>query len=211
MYIFLDESYNLKDRYKPQLISINGFMTVPVKKVWKQWREYRRKFAGRWRIHATDAVFEPLREKVLHLMQLSPDITLVSVLQMIPDIPAGNESPYYRKGKLHFDKVYEDMLKSLFNRLQLGAYTSVTITVDSRKVKYGALGKKRTQEHILAYLTEYYPTTRITFRIAPSTSDVLLEVADFVSNTFYKHYTGQEIPALQQLEGKTIALKNPLK
>lgn len=210
MYIFLDESYNLKDRSKPQFVSINGFMTVPVKKVWKRWREHRRKFAGKWRIHATDIVFEPLREKTFRLVEQSPDITLLSVVQAIPAIPARKGNPYWQKGKLNFDKVYEDMLKSLFDRIQLSAYTAVRVTIDNRKTREGMLGKQRLQEHILAYLAQYYPSTHVTFRFVPSTSEILLEIADFVSNTFYKKYAGQEVSMLEHLKGKTIVLENPL-
>lgn len=159
MYIYLDESYNLKDRDKPQFISINGFMIVPIKKVWKRWREYRRPFAGKWRIHA---------------------------------------------------KVYEDMLKYLFARIQLNAYTSVSITIDNRKTKAGILGKQQLQQHLLTYLAEYYPRTKAMFNLVPSSSSILLEIADFISNTFYKQYIGQDIPLLQELS-KIIVLKNPLK
>lgn len=211
MFIYLDESYNLKDRTKPQFISISGFMVVPVKKVWKRWREQRRKFAGKWRIHATDAVFEPLREKSFRLIKASPDITLLSVIQALSAVPVGLESPYYPRGKLHFDKVYEDMLKALFTRIQLNAYTSVTIIIDNRKTKDGMLGKQRLQNRLRAYLTEYYPSTKVAFHLVPSSADILLEVADFIANTFYKQYVGQNIPMLHGLESKTIVLKNPLK
>lgn len=211
MHIFLDESYNLKDRTLPQFISVNGFQTVNVKKVWKRWMEQRRKYAGKWRIHANDAVFEPLREKALRLAQALPDITLVSVCQMINEIPVGRESPYWRKDKLDFEKVYEDMLKSLFDRLQLHAYREAIITIDDRKMKEGMLGKQKLQEHILAYLKQYYPATHAEFRPALSSASVLVELADFYSNTLYKEYTGKEIPALAALKGKTMAIKNPLK
>ena len=68
MYIYLDESYNLKDRSKKQFISINGFKTTAVKQIWKRWKIYRRRFISKARIHATDKRFEPLREKSLDLI-----------------------------------------------------------------------------------------------------------------------------------------------
>jgi len=70
MYIFLDESYNLKDRSRPQFISISGFKTAAIKQIWKHWKIYRRKFISKARIHATDKRFEPLREKILNLAQI---------------------------------------------------------------------------------------------------------------------------------------------
>jgi hypothetical protein len=211
MYIYLDESYNLKDRRKPQFISINGFMTVPIKKALKRWKEYRRRFAGKWRIHATDSVFEPLRKKSFHLVERHPEITVLSTIQIISEIPAGRNSSYYKKEKLNFDKVYEDMLRTLFEHLQLDAYKEVVITVDNRKTKEGMLGKQKLQEHLLGYLAEYYPSTRVEFRFVPSASDILLEVADFISNTFYRHYIGQEVDFVERVKSKTIQLKNPLK
>ena len=185
-------------------------MTVPVKKVWKRWREQRRKFVGKWRIHATDHVFEPLREKAFRVVEQNPDIILLSAVQHISAIPVRTDAPYWKKGKLNFDKVYEDMVKSIFDRVQLQAYTAVTVTIDDRKTKEGILGKQKIQEHILAYVTQYYPSTQVTFRFVPSSSEILLEMADFISNSFYKKYTGQEIAALDRLKVKTIVLENPL-
>ena len=68
MHIFLDESYNLKDRTKPQFVSINGFKTIDVQKLWKRWKNYRIPFVGKSRIHASDRLFEPLRAKCLKLI-----------------------------------------------------------------------------------------------------------------------------------------------
>ena len=48
------------------------------------------------------------------------------------------------------------------------------------------------------------------FEILPSSSNILLEIADFISNTFYKQYTGEEIKSLEKLKVKTIRIKNPL-
>ena len=83
MYIFLDESYNLKDRTKPQFISINGFMVLDVHKLWKRWKEYRLPFVGKARIHAPDRLFEPLRMKCLKLFNAYPDTMLLTAMQEI--------------------------------------------------------------------------------------------------------------------------------
>jgi len=210
MYIFLDESYNLKDRTKPQFISINGFKTTTVKRLWKRWRVYRRGFVSKARIHATDKRFEPLREKCFSLIR-SPDTTLLTAFQTIREIPVGKDSPYYRKDKLNFEKVYEDLLKSLLDKLSLQEYKKVIITIDSKKHKGGILGKRKFQENILSYLKQYYPNTIFQFRLKPSSSDILIEIADFISNTFYKQYIGQKIPSLEKLKTNTIRIKNPLR
>jgi len=210
MYIFLDESYNLKNRSKLQFISINGFKVINVKKIWKRWKIYRRKFISKARIHATDKRFEPLREKSLSLIYSSPDTTLLTIFQIIQEIPVGKTSPYYKKGKLDFEKAYEDILKALLDKLNLQEYKKVVINIDSRKHKEGILGKKNFQENILFYLKQCYPNTMFRFEILPSSSNILLEIADFISNTFYKQYTGEEIKSLEKLKVKTIRIKNPL-
>jgi len=210
MYIFLDESYNLKDRAKPQFISINGFKTIEVKKVWKRWKKYRRQFIGRARIHATDRKFEPLRQKVLHLISLT-ESKLLTVFQLIREVPAEKFTPYYKKGKLNFEKVYEEMLKALLVELNLQEYRKVTIVIDSQKHKKGMLEKKEFQENILSFLKSYYPGTISSFTLQPSYSNILLEIADFISNSFYKNYCGQPMLTLENLKIKTVAIKNPLK
>lgn len=209
MYIFLDESYNLKNRTKPQFISINGFESREVKKVWKRWKIYRRSFVGKARIHATDRKFEPLRQRALQLI-FSTDSKLLTAFQLIQAIPVKKFSPYYQKGKLNFEKVYEELLKALLDKLNLQEYKKVTITIDSRKHKKGILGKKEFQENILSFLKEYYPGTIFQFIPQPSHSNILLEIADFISNSFYKSYLGQKVSALEKLKSKTITIKNPL-
>lgn len=210
MYIYLDESYNLKDRTKPQFISISGFKTTAVKQIWRKWKLYRRKFISKNRIHATDRRFEPLREKALDLIYSSPETTSLTVLQIVQEISGVKNSLYYKKNRLNFEKIYEDMLKALLNKLDLQEYKKVVINVDSRRHKGGVLGKKIFQENILFYLRECYPNTIFRLDILPSSSNILLEVADFISNTFYKKYSGQKVNSLKRLEIKTIAIKNPL-
>ena len=186
MYIYLDESYNLKDRGKPQFIS-------------------------KARIHATDKRFKPLREKSIDLIYFSPDTFFITVFQDIREIPANKASFYYKKDKLDFEKVYEDLVKSLLDRLNLREYKKVIINIDNRKHREGMLGKKKFQENILSYLKQCYPNTIFCFRILPSASNILLEIADFISNTFYKQYIDQELGFLDKLKVKTIQIKNPLK
>ena len=211
MYIYLDESYNLKDRNKKQFISINGFKTIIPKQILKHWKIFRRRFISKARIHATDKRFESLREKCVDLIYFSQDTSFITVMQTVQEIPTDRENFYYRKGKLNFDKVYEDLVKALLDKLNLREYKKIVINIDSRKHKEGMLGKKKFQENILFYLKQRYPNTVFCFRILPSSSNILLEIADFISNTFYKHYAGQQIKFLEKMKAKTIQIKNPLR
>ncbi len=211
MYIFLDESYNLKDRTKLQFISINGFKTTEVKQIWKHWKIYRRKFISKARIHATDKRFEPLRKKGIDLIYSSPDTSFITSIQIIQEIPIDKLKIYYKKDKLNFDKIYEDLVKAILDKLHLQEYREVIINIDNRKHKQGILGKKNFQENILFYLKECYPNTVFCFKFLPSGSNILIEIADFISNTFYKQYIGQSIDFLEKIKIKTIKIKNPLK
>lgn len=211
MYIFLDESFNLKDRTKPQFISINGFKTTAIKRIWKRWKNYRRKFISKARIHATDKRFEILRNKSLNLICSSPDTILLTVFQDIREIPVGKINSYYKKDKLNFEKVYEDILKALLDKLNLQEYKKVVLTIDSRKHKGGILGKKNFLENILFYLKQCYPNTFFRFDSVPSGSNTLIEIADFVSNTFYKYYIGKKSNSFEKIKIKTITIKNPLR
>ncbi|MBI2551818.1 DUF3800 domain-containing protein [Candidatus Uhrbacteria bacterium] len=212
MYLYLDESYNLKDRTKPQFISINGFQTVDVKKLWRRWKAYRLPFVGKSRIHAADRLFEPLRTKLLKFIYNQPDIKLLTVMQEISLIPASGEIEYYGKEEqLLFDKVYADMLKALFKASHIQAYKKVYITVDSRKHQHGVLSKVQFHKNILSFLKNWYPNTIVHFEMQPSYSNILLEIADFISNSFYRQYIGQEMKLLEPLKGRTLIMKNPLK
>lgn len=212
MYIYLDESYNLKDRDKPQFISINGFQTVDVKRIWKRWRSYRLPFIGKSRIHASDRLFEPLRIKCLKFLGNQPDVKLLTVIQDVALIPVKSKTIYYGKGgQLLFDNVYADMLKALLKESHVHAYNELYIIIDGRKHKHGVLGKMQFQKNIMSFLKNWYPNTAVHFEMQPSHSNILLEIADFISNSFYKQYIGQAMELLRQMEGKTLAMKNPLK
>jgi len=210
MFIVLDESYNLKDRTKLQFISINGFAVLDIKGLMKRWKEHRRPFvARRRRIHATDSVFNELRVKALQLVA-RPDVTLLTAFQVIQEIPFGREKKYFVKGKLDFEKVYFDLLITLFWELRLGEYKSVKIIIDSRKHKGGILGKKRFQKEVISFLKKQYADVRIKFKMQPSSTDISLELADFVSNIFYRAYINKDESFFDNLKFKTIQIKNPL-
>lgn len=210
MYVYLDESYNLKDRGKKQFISINGFAVLDERSLFKKWKEYRRPFTGKRRIHAKDSVFNPLRIKVLRLFA-RPDITLLTVFQVVQEIPFEHEKDYFKKGKLNFERVYFDLLKALFARLQLEEYKQINIIIDSRKIKGGVLARRIFRSEMTQFLKDTYPQTKSRFKISSSVTDILLEFADFVSNIFYRAYMQENEKFFEELKFKLIQIKNPLK
>jgi len=209
MYIYLDESYNLKDRTKPQFISINGFTVLDERSLFKKWKEYRSPFIGKRRIHARDSAFNKLRLKALKLLP-RPDLTLLTVFQVIQKVPFQKEKDYFHKNKLNFERIYSDLLKILFYKLKLEEYKQIKIIVDSRKYKGGVLAKKIFRKEIEDFLKRKYPQTKIEFKIQPSSTDILLEFADFISNIFYRAYIKEDIEFFENLQFKMIQIKNPL-
>lgn len=209
MFIYLDESYNLKDRTKPQFISINGFATLDVKTLFKIWKQHRRPFVGGRRIHATDSTFNKLRLKTLKLIKRR-DLILLTVFQIIQKIPFQKDKAYFRKGKLDFEKVYLDLLKALLKELNLEEYRSVDIVIDNRKHKVGILGKKIFIREIIKFLKQKYPQTKSTFEPRSSSTNILLELSDFVSNIFYRAYIASDQKVFEDLQFKMVQIKNPL-
>ncbi len=209
LYVYLDESYNLKDRTKPQFISINGFTVFEIKNLFKKWKKYRHTFIGRRRIHATDSAFNNLRLKAMKLIRRH-DLTLLTVFQVIQELPLKKDKSYFRKGKLDFEKIYLDLLKTLFNELHLEEYKSVTIIVDARKHKAGILGKENFKKEIMQFFDQKYSETEINFELQPSTTNILLELADFISNIFYRAYIRNDMKFFEDLRFKIAQIKNPL-
>lgn len=209
LYIYLDESYNLKDRNKKQFISINGFLTLKGRELFKEWKQCRSAFVGKRRIHATDRTFNDLRINALQIIKRN-DLTVLTVFQALQEIPFQKEKAYFKKGKLNFEKVYLDLVKGLFKELQLGEYQRIKIIIDSRKHKLGILGKRKFAEEILYFLRSKHPKTISEFKPQPSTTDILLELADFISNMFYRAYMKDDKEFFEELRFKTEQTKNPL-
>lgn len=210
MYIYLDESYNLKDRTKLQFVSINGFTVLNEKGLFKRWKECRLPFLGKRRIHATDSNFDGLKQKTLNLIG-RPDVTLLSTFQIVQEISFEKDKKYFLKGKLNFEKLYSDLLRVLFSRLKLDEYREIKIIVDSRKYKGGFLAQTVLRVEIEKTLKEKYPVTKIEFKIMSSSTDILLEFADFISNIFYRAYIKNDEKFFKDLKFKLIQIKNPLK
>jgi hypothetical protein len=206
MNIYLDESYNLqKDRGK-MFISINGFAVLDDQALRKRWKTVRKSFAeSKRRIHATDSHFEELREKSIKLLGRH-DITILSVFQLNQEVPHN----YYDKGGLKFETVYAGLLKKLFAELSLKEYQKVRIVIDARKHKGGRLGERTFRSEIEDFLEHEFPETDCIFKPVPSYMDILVELADFVSNTFYKEYQKKSDHIFETLGFRLIQIKNPL-
>ncbi|HBH46561.1 MAG: hypothetical protein A2445_03670 [Candidatus Jacksonbacteria bacterium RIFOXYC2_FULL_44_29] len=210
MFVVIDESFNLQDKTKPRFISINGFTVLNIKSLTKKWKNYRLPFTKKGRrIHATDSAFVGLRDKTLQIIA-RPDITLITAFQVIQEITLDDKKGYFKKGKLNFEKVYFGLLTALLSKLEIQEYRAVKIILDSRKYKSGIIGKKAFQQAILSFLNEHYPKVAVAFKMQSSTSDISLELADFISNLFYRAYISKNDAFFEDLKFKIIQIKNPL-
>ncbi|EKD33293.1 MAG: hypothetical protein ACD_76C00053G0010 [uncultured bacterium] len=187
-------------------ISINGFAVLDDKALRKRWRGVRKPFANiKRRIHATDSNFEELREKSIKLLGRH-DVNILSVFQLTQEIP----HTYFNEKEMQFDSVYTALIKKLLTELSIGEYKQARIVIDARKHKGGALGEKNFQKDIEHFLSDEFPTTYCMFKLTPSYADILLELADFISNTFYKEYQKTSDHVFQKLGFRLVQIKNPL-
>lgn len=206
MNIYLDESYNLQKSKGKMFISINGFSVLKADRLRKHWKRVRKPFTKhKRRIHATDPYFEDLRVKSIPLLN-NADVTILSVFQLVQEIP----HDYFDKQKMNFDDVYTELLKKLFKELSLQEYKTVKIIIDSRKHPGGLAGANNFQKNIDNFLENEFSGTDCYFLPTPSYLDILVELADFVSNTFYKAYQLDEKTVFNKLGYKIIQIKNPL-
>lgn len=207
MNIYLDESYNFQKNKGKIFISINGFAVLDDKILRKRWKVIRKPYIKmRRRIHATDSSFEKLREKSIKTLGRH-DVNVLSVFQLSQEIP---HSYFDGKEGMNFDQVYVALLKKLFKDLSLDEYKQVQIVIDARKHKGGIFGEKRFRKEIESFLVDELLLTHCVFKLTPSYADVLLELADFISNTFYKEYQLDSEHIFQKLGFRLIQIKNPL-
>lgn len=187
-------------------MSINGFTVLNAKRLRKRWKHVRKPYTKhKRRIHATDPYFEDLRAKSISLLKIN-DVSIASVFQLIQEIPY----EYFDTQGMQFDHIYSELLKCLFKELSLHEYKNVKIIIDSRKHLGGTLGAHQFQHDIEQFLKKEFSTTDCSFLPTPSYIDILVELADFVSNTFYKSYQQNNQDVFSNLGYRLIQIKNPL-
>lgn len=202
MNIYLDESYNLQKPKGKMFISINGFAVLDTNRLRKRWKQIRKPYTKhKRRIHATDPYFEGLRTKSMSLLNYS-GVTILSIFQLIQKLPHNCFDGY----GLNFDNVYTQLLKVLLKTLALQQYRHVKIIIDSRKQRGGVHAAKRFQQDMGGFLKDEFPNIACVFLPTPSYLDILVELADFASNTIYRAYMQDENLTFDRL----IQIKNPL-
>lgn len=206
MNIYLDESYNLQRAKGKLFISISGFAVFNDKTLRKRWQAVRKPYLqSKRRIHATDSQFVELKERSIRLLGRH-DVNILSVFQLIQEVP----HDYFDHGGIKFDWVYTTLLKKLLAELSLDQYKKVKLVVDARKHRGGRLGEKVFRKDMENFLASQFSGTTGCFKATPSYMDTLVELADFVSNIFYKEYQSESEHVFQKLGFRLIQIKNPL-
>ena len=187
-------------------ISINGFAILDDKILRRRWRAVRNLYnKSKRRIHATDSHFRDLREKSIKLLGRH-NVSIISVFQLIQEIPY----EFFDKDGVKLDVVYGELLKKLFFEISLEKYQKVRIIIDAQKHKGGRLAEQRFCKDMKIFLEYEFLGIDCEFKQVASYVDVLLELADFVSNTLYKEYQKDSKHVFQELGLKFIQIKNPL-
>jgi len=187
-------------------ISINGFSVLDDDILRKRWKMVRKDYVkSKRRIHATDSQFEKLREKSIKLLSRH-DVNILSIFQIIQELPFD----YFDNDKMKFDVVYANLLKELFTEMSLGEYQKARIIIDARKHEGGRLAEKKFKKEIEDFLKNEFAKTRCVYKAVHSYQDVLVELADFVSNTFYKEYQTDSNHIFEEIGFRLIQIKNPL-
>lgn len=84
------------------------------------------------------------------------------------------------------------------------------IVIDARKHKTGKLGEKKFQAEMEEFLKQQFVGTDSEFKTVPSYHDILVELANFVSNTFYKEYQVGSEHIFKKVGLSFIKIENPL-
>lgn len=207
MNIYIDESYNLQKGKGKQFISINGF-AVSVKdekSLRRSWREVRKQYADKGRIHAHDSRFENLRQPSIRVLA-EYQKGIFSAFQLINKLPY----TYFGEDGMHFNTVYNELLKKLLDSVLPNYHPKIRIIIDTRKFKGGENAKEKSMTSIRSYVNRKFPNTQCEFEMTPSYLDILVELADFVSNSFYKEYLlGTDIIS-KKMGSQITQIGNPL-
>ena len=205
MYIYLDESYNLQKKKGRQFISISGFIVDNDLALLKKWKIARQDYLklGK-RIHAADSNFSKLRIQSLRVLKQQRS-GVISMFQDIGNLP----NQYFKNNYLDFEAVYLNLIKNLIQELPLNKQDRVVVIIDSRPYKGGNFTKTLFQNEIIDFLNHRFPGSVCTFKIVPSYSDPLLELADFISNTLYQFYIKDDF-SFKGFNLPVLQIKNPL-
>lgn len=191
MYIYLDETFNLKKGTKNQFLAIAGYSTENPRSLVKIFAQVKKsKLPNRLsnsEIKSTDRIAEKLVKPFLFPQIAQTDISIYCNLQHKNSLP----SRYYRKDKLNYDQLYLDLLFDLLiKRWQYQDSEIIIMTLDTFKTK--KIDKSKIIKHLKEDLKKKYPKKNFQINFESSASSLNLQLADFICSVFYDKVLGNK-------------------
>lgn len=184
MYVFLDESFQLKTGTENQFLTIAGFSTNSPKRIAKIVNRIKKhtlpKKLREQEIKSTNPVADRAFKPKLFQTLNDEDVQIYAITQLKNQLPPD----YFHKGTLIYDKLYLDLLKILLVREWDYRDDQIVITtLDTYRPKSVKRGDIINALHIS--LKNQYPEKH--FRIQFHTSELLtLQLADQICGIFYQ-------------------------
>lgn len=184
MYIYLDETFNLKKGSKNQFLAIAGFSTNNPKQISKLFDRIKKsslpkKLSGR-EIKSANILAEKLIKPKLFPALLNFDIEIYCCTQqknLLSNI-------YFPKQKLNYDKLYLDLLSDLLvNQWHYRDQKIIILTLDTFKTK--KINKQKISQTLMISLKEKYPKINFQINFVSSAGELNLQLADFICGIFY--------------------------
>lgn len=191
MYIYLDETFNLKKGTKNQFLAIAGYETQDPKKLIKLFLKIKSaKLPKKWigsEIKSANIVAEKLIKPYLFQKLSDTDISIYSNLQYKNYLPR----KYFKNEVLNYDLLYLDLLKDLLTRRWSFKDNKIIIlTLDTFKTK--KISKREIISSLKTDLALKYPNKTFDITFESSASFLNLQIADFVCGIFYDWVLGNK-------------------
>jgi len=207
-YIYIDETYNLREGSQNQFLAIAGFGTENTRKIAKLYKILKNRILSKKKqgieIKSTDRLAEKqLRPQLFKRLQQN-DLEIYAVYQYKNQLPFR----YFRKNKLLYEQFYLNLLVHLFiKKWQFSNQKQIMITLDNFKTKN--ISKEKMIFYLAQRLEEKYPQKRFSIQFADSAKLLALQIADQICGIFYQAFTNKSKANFGEL-GSTI-ISNPLK
>jgi len=209
MYIYLDETFNLKKGSKNQFLAIAGFSPSKPKDLAKRFNTLKRlKLPRSYRnieVKSTDRITNKSFKPTLLKQIAQRDIEIYCNIQFKNQLPL----KYFRQNKLDYDLLYLDLLTDLLaQRWRYDDNKVIIITLDTFQTK--RIDKGNIIHLLRMDLVKRYPSKHFTIYFETSADYPNLQIADFICGAFSDDILGSSINKAL-LSSKIIKItKNPL-
>lgn len=187
-HIYLDESYNLSPSAKHPLFVLGGFGTLYPKAVAQKYKRIRKRFLKRKQIGLEIKSFDKiaLTKLIPHVFSALTNIDVV--IYILRQDKKHLPFEYFTKKTLNYESLYLHLLVRLLKDVwDLEQHDSISITVDKFQTK---MEKKQIVESVRGECQSKYPHKKMNIQFADSSSDLNLQIADFIVGSYFKKFSG---------------------